>query len=54
MWLLGGAMRGGTMLGRDSAAALELLWHWTQFALEDGALAWIAAIDGMTLKSALV
>jgi hypothetical protein len=41
------------MLGSDSAAALALLWHCAQFVLVEGALAWIAAIDGITLKSAL-
>ncbi|MEI8159261.1 MAG: hypothetical protein WCH60_20560 [Burkholderiales bacterium] len=41
------------MPGRASAAALALLWHCAQFALVEGALAWIASIDGITLKSEL-
>ena len=35
-------------------AALVALWHCAQFALVDGALAWMSAIVGITEKSVLV
>ena len=35
-------------------AALVVLWHCTQLALVEGALAWMSAMVGMTEKSATV
>ena len=52
IWLLGGATICGFMVGMANAAALDTLWHCAQFALLEGALAWIAATVGMMEKSA--
>ena len=41
-------------MGIANAAAFAMLWHCAQLPLVEGALAWIAAIDGMTDKSGLV
>jgi hypothetical protein len=52
-WFPGGPTSGGIIVGIENAAAFALLWHWAQFPLVDGALAWIAVIVGMTEKSPL-
>ena len=41
-------------MGDANAAAFALLWHCAQLELVEGALAWIAVTDGITLKSGLV
>ena len=53
-WLTGGPTRGGLIEGVVNAAAFVLLWHCAQLELVEGALAWIAVSDGITLKSVLV
>lgn len=51
MWLAGGRATGGTMCAVLKVAALAALWHCAQLVLLDGALAWMAAIDGICVKS---
>jgi DNA polymerase III psi subunit len=52
MWLLAGVLRAGVMA--PNKAALVVLWHCAQLAVDEGAKAWILAYDGMTAKSGLV
>jgi hypothetical protein len=54
MWFVGGATIENPTDGMANDAAAVALWHCAQFVLVEGALAWISAIDGMTLKFVLV
>jgi hypothetical protein len=45
---------GGFILGVAYAAAFAVLWHCAQLPLVEGALACIAAIEGITDKSGLI
>ena len=54
MWFVGGATIEKPTDGMANDAAAVALWHCAQFVLVEGALAWINAIDGITVKSGLV
>jgi hypothetical protein len=54
MWVDGGATIANPADGIAKLAAALALWHCAQLALVDCALAWMAAMAGITEKSALV
>jgi hypothetical protein len=54
MWFVGGATIANPLAAIAKPGAAVALWHCAQFVLVEGALAWIAAIVGITAKFVLV